>query len=227
MRLSILIVEDHDALREVTGDFLNGLGHEVRGAADAEAMDEWLVTMKPDVVVLDVSLPGEDGYSVCARLRKAIPNLGILMLTARVAQEDRVRGYEGGADMYLLKPTSNEELAAAIHSLGRRVRPAELRPKLQLNQATRTLMGPLGEVALSDAECKILRALTLAPSRQVAYWQLMEFLGLADGDEAKSALEVRMVRLRKKLLQAGAGGSTLPSIRNVGYQLLEALVIQD
>ncbi len=80
---------------------------------------------------------------------------------------------------------------------------------------------------MSDAECKILRALTLAPGRQVAYWQLMEILGLADGDEAKAALEVRMVRLRKKLLQAGAGESTLPSIRNVGYQLLEALVIQD
>ena len=225
MRLSILIVEDHDALREVTAHFLAELGHEVRGAPDAETMDEIMAQWTPDIVVLDVNLPGEDGHSACLRLRQARPALGIVMLTARTATGDRITGYDRGADVYLAKPTSNEELAAAIHSVARRVRPQEMRPQYQLREVSRSFTGPQGAVLLSEAELVMLRGLTTAPGRQLAHWQLMEALGLEPDADAKAALEVRVVRLRKKLSQAGAPDTLLQSVRGVGYRLQEVILI--
>lgn len=225
MPLSILIVEDHDALREITVGFLAELGHEVRGAPDAETMDEILAVWSPDVMVLDVNLPGEDGHSVCSRLRQARPNVGIVMLTARASAGDRVAGYERGADVYLAKPTSNEELAAAIRSVARRVRPEPEHAAFSVREAGRSFTGPQGSVLLSEAELVVLRALALAPGRQLEHWQLMEALGLESDAEAKAALEVRLVRLRKKLAQAGAKDTMLLAIRGVGYRLQETIQI--
>lgn len=225
MRLSILIVEDHDALREITGDFLTEMGHEVRGAPDAETMDEILAHWTPDIVILDVNLPGEDGHSVCRRLRAVRPHLGIVMLTARAAAADRVAGYDGGADVYLAKPTAHEELAAVLQSLGRRIRPPDVAQALALSEEARELRGPDGAAPLSEAEMVVLRALSTAPGRQLAHWQLMEALGLEADAEAKAALEVRLVRLRKKMAQVGAPEAALQSIRGVGYRLQAVISI--
>ncbi len=224
-RLSVLIVEDHDALREVTVAFLAECGHEVRGAADAQEMDEVLSRWPAHIVVLDVNLPGEDGHSICKRLRGARPGLGILMLTARASAADRVAGYERGADVYLAKPTSNEELAAAIGSLGRRVRPQEVEPPYLLDEVARELSGSGGRVSLSEAEAILLRTLASAPGRQVEYWQLMDALGMSTEADAKAALEVRVVRLRKKLAHIGVPDGGLLSIRGQGYRLNVAVTI--
>lgn len=226
MRLSVLIVEDHDALRELTQDFLLSLGHEVRGAPDGETMDELMALSPPDIVVLDVNLPGEDGHSICARLRAARPALGIVMLTARASVVDRVNGYDHGADVYLAKPTAMEELAAAILSLGRRMRPSAEATGLTLVEDSREITGPGGRASLSEAELRMMRALLQAPGRQLEHWQLLEVLGLDAGAEAKAALEVRMVRLRKKLAQAGAADSALQAQRGVGYRLAIPVVVR-
>jgi DNA-binding response OmpR family regulator len=227
MGLSILILEDHDALREVTAEFLRELGHEVRGAAEAESFDELMAAAPADVVVLDVNLPGESGHSVCRRMRLSRPDLGIIMLTARGSALDRVAGYELGADVYLAKPTSNEELAAAIASLARRLRPqAQEEARFELQESSRRLSGPAGDLVLSEAEVRLVRALAHAPGRQLAYWQLMEALGLEDATDAKAALEVRVVRLRRKLLELGAPDPAVHAVRRLGYRLVIPVVVR-
>lgn len=117
----ILVVEDHDALREVTVATLQGLGHKVRGIACAEDLSAEFAICNPQILILDLNLPGEDGISLARRMRRLHPELGIIMVTARKELIDKIAGYENGADIYLTKPTSFEELAAAVLALSRRI----------------------------------------------------------------------------------------------------------
>ncbi len=119
--LNIIVVEDHDDLREVTVEALQGLGHRVRGLACAEALDAALRAAPADLLVLDLNLPGEDGISLARRVRVVRPELGIIMVTVRAQVRDKIEGYGSGADLYLAKPTSIEELEAAIKALARRL----------------------------------------------------------------------------------------------------------
>ncbi len=120
--LNIIVVEDHDDLREVTVEALRGLGHEARGLACAEALDAALRAAPADLLVLDLNLPGEDGIHLARRVRSARPEIGIIMVTVREQVRSRIEGYASGADLYLTKPTSLEELEAAIGALARRLR---------------------------------------------------------------------------------------------------------
>ncbi len=119
--MNIIVIEDHDALREVTIAALQDMGHVVQGGDCAEALPELLQNFQADIMVLDLNLPGEDGISLAQRLRKSHPEIGIIMVTARIELSDKLRGYESGADIYLTKPTSVEELGAAIQALSRRI----------------------------------------------------------------------------------------------------------
>ena len=217
--LNLVVVEDHDDLRMIMVDCLSGLGHHVVGVDSAEAFDEHVSQHPVDLAVLDVNLPGEDGLSLCARIRKASHHMGIVMLTARNSASDHVKGYSSGADIYLDKPTSNEELIAAINSLARRMTPR--RPnEFELQAAQLSLQGPLGHVQLTEAEVRVLRGLALSPNRRMPYWQLMDALELANDEAGKSAMEVRIVRLRKKLLEVGFPKPGIQSLYRFGYQLL-------
>lgn len=224
-RASVILVEDHDTLREVTVESLSAQGHSVRGAADADELDELLMRAPADVVILDVNLPGESGWSICARLRQGSPRIGIIMLTALGAEEHRVRGYSEGADIYLAKPTSQAELAAAVTNLARRSSigsgggDGQL---LILDEAACRVIGPLGESVLTPAEVQILRGLALAAGRQLAYWQLLELVGAHQDAHAKAALEVRITRLRMKLSAVGAPAPSIRAVRRMGYQLSAA-----
>lgn len=119
--MNIIIVEDHDALREVTMSSLQDMGHKVRGVASAEALNAELQIAMPHILILDLNLPGEDGISLANRVRQTNPEIGIIMVTARKELGDRIVGYESGADIYLTKPTSIDELAVAIQALARRI----------------------------------------------------------------------------------------------------------
>lgn len=218
--LSIVVVEDHDALREVTVQTLAACGHQVHGVSDAEMLDEQLLRQAVDVVVLDVNLPGEDGISICRRLRESSPRLGIVMLTVRGHAVQRALGYETGADVYLVKPTSNQELVAAIQSVGRRAVGQSAEARIHLRSETFEVQGPLGRVELTGSEVQILRGLALSVKRELEYWQLMESLGMSGQGDAKSALEVRIVRLRKKLQGVGAPDACIKALRGVGYKLM-------
>lgn len=225
--LNIIVVEDHDELREVTVEALTGMGHAVHGVDCAEALDEMLLSFSADVLVLDLNLPGEDGISIAQRLRKAQPHTGLVMVTARDAAKDVLSGYDSGADIYLTKPTSPQELGAAIRALARRIRPqAEAgQANLTLDTAVLQLKGPHSVVDVSDQESLLLSALARAREHRLETWQLLELTGKSTSASDKKALTVQLVRLRKKLMDAGAPEPTIKSIRSTGYQLCVGLEV--
>lgn len=225
--LNILVVEDHDDLREATVAALRAMGYAAQGVDCAEAMDEVLGRFRPDIVLLDLNLPGEDGLSIAQRLRAAEPGLGLIMVTARNRPQDVRKGYDSGADIYVTKPTSPDELDAAIQALLRRLRPATPVPtRLRLNRQTLCLTGPQGSAPVSDGDAQLLTALARARDQRLETWQLLELLGKSLDDPEKRALTVQIVRLRKKLEHAGAAEPTIKSIRGTGYQLCVRLQVE-
>lgn len=221
-RLNIVVVEDHDALREITVRSLRGLGHDVQGADSAEALLEDMGVRAIDLLVLDLNLPGESGISLARRFRAAQPEVGIIMLTARNQMADRLAGYGSGADIYLTKPTSVEELGAAVQALARRIRPhVSGSAGLRLDPAALCLHGPQQVVRLSAQEAGMLTAFTRAPDQRLEHWQLMTL----SEDLKKNTLEAQITRLRKKLVQAGAGEHPVKAIRGQGYQLCVRMTV--
>lgn len=214
--LSIVVVEDHQDLRELTCMALANKGHHVLGLSCAEELEDAVKGIAVDVFILDLNLPGEDGISLAKRIRQAYPLVGIVMLTARSQAKEKVQGYESGADLYMTKPVNFEELCAALQGFVRR---RQMAPEGTLTLSKLTLTGALSSVRLSAAEADMLMAFARAPSSRLETWQLANILGLEMDGLNKSSLEVRLVRLRKKMAEAGAPSSVIESIRNVGYQL--------
>ena len=212
--LNILVIEDHDDLRELTVEVLNQQGHHAVGFPGAEELND--VFSGFDLLIVDLNLPGEDGLSLARRFRLALPDAGIVMVTAREQAADKVRGYESGADIYLTKPLSTEELVAAVNALTRRLASAVA---LRLETSGLCLHGPKGRVHVSDTESAMLGALVHAPGQRLAFWQLLELLGLSLDDNSKTNLEIRIVRLRKKMVMVGADKTCIRAIRLHGYQL--------
>lgn len=214
--LNIVLVEDNAALRESMLDVLAAEGHHVVGFDSAESFVANCSVARVDVLVLDLNLPGQDGLSFAREMRETWPKVGIIMLTARGAPEDRQTGYESGADIYLAKPSSAQELTASIWALARRLGREETAPRLfVLDAKAMTLTGPLGTVALTSGEASLLESFVQAPgNRLVTEGQAAE----ADATR-KATLGVKIVRLRKKLAAAGAVGQPINAIRNLGYQL--------
>ena len=224
--MNIVVVEDHADLREATVAALCSMGHDARGIDCAEALDDELGAFRADLLVLDLNLPGEDGLSLARRIRAAEPGIGIIMVTGRTQVNDRMRGYGSGADIYLPKPASVEELGAAIQALARRIRPAaSAGDAISLNPTKLQLQGPKQQVNVSDHESTLLLALSKAKDHRLENWQLMELSGSAVEDQSKATLEVQIGRLRKKLEQAGAPAPTIKAIRGTGYQLCVAVQI--
>ncbi|MCZ8151465.1 MAG: response regulator transcription factor [Rhodobacteraceae bacterium] len=214
--LNIALVEDNTALRESIVDMLAEQGHHVVGFESAEGFLANCSVATVDVVVLDLNLPGRDGLSLARDLRAAWPKVGIIMLTARGAPEERQTGYESGADIYLAKPSSAPELTASIWALARRLGREETAPRrIVLDVKAMTLSGPSGTVKLTSGEASLLESFVQAPgNRLVTEGQA------ADADAtSKATLGVKIVRLRKKLVAAGAVGQPINAIRNLGYQL--------
>ena len=223
--LGIIVAEDHDALREITVEVLRGQGHQAVGIACAEEMDDAVGGMPIDLLIADFHLPGEDGMSLIRRFRAAQPLAGIILVTASTQVDLKVQGYNNGVDIYLPKPVATEELLAAVHSISRRLTnqskatAAADHSAFRYDSTQRWVSGPLGRTELSDSESLILASLARAPGQRLPLEQLQVLLQIDGSVFNKSAFEVRMVRLRKKLMGVGAERSCLRSIRMVGYQL--------
>ena len=231
-QLNILVVEEHDLLRQVTVDLLEREGHRVTGVESAEAVDDEGGQMPVDLLIVDLNLPGEDGLSLARRFRAAHPHAGVIIVTARTAVGDRVSGYESGADLYLGKPVEPRELQAAVAAIGRRLgerrageaagEPAALvleSTRLRLRGRAEAGEVEAPEVELTAAEAAVLTGLARAAGQRLESWQILALLGEDTSSTSKGALEVRMVRLRKKLQQASADPTCLRAIRGWGYQL--------
>jgi two-component system OmpR family response regulator len=218
--INVVVVEDNLSLQELMVEHLSANGYRAIGVSCAEELDERLVETKPDILLLDINLPGEDGISIATRLTQAHPNMRIAMLTARVADKDKTIGYGSGADMYLTKPASPDEILAAVASLSRRIAQdnhgAEI---LLLELAKSQLGGRLGQVRLTTAEALMLKALAEAPNQKLEYWRLLELLNKPATEKAKSALGVAMHRLKLKMVGVGAESPAIKSLFKEGYQL--------
>ncbi|NLH82924.1 MAG: response regulator [Phyllobacteriaceae bacterium] len=225
---TLLVVEDDDDIRVLLTTFLEREGFAVRSVADATAMDRVLAEAVPDLVVLDLMLPGEDGLSICRRLRAA-GRMPILMLTARNTSVDRIVGLEIGADDYLGKPFEPRELIARIRALFRRIdaeRAVATESRrlafegLVLDVDARTLSRGDGEaVPLTSAEFDLLVCLAERPGRVLTRGQLLDWTRGRIADPLDRTIDVSISRLRRKLAEAVPGGDRLvTTVRNGGYQ---------
>ena len=218
--LKIAIVEDHGDLRDLFVDFLTEMGHQVAGYGCADDLDEDLADGTVDLLILDLNLPGEDGYSIAQRLRSAHHEMHILMLTARNAASDRIMGYVSGADNYLTKPVSPQELAIVVDGIMRRVSSARVHvEQVSIDTARLQLSSPTGSVTLTAPDVVLLKSLAEAPGRKLSYWRLQELLQIEPDDTGKAALEVRISRLKKKMHEVGAPEPAIKSLWKEGYQL--------
>lgn len=216
--LKIAIVEDNDDLRALLMQDLTIAGYFVRGAESAEQLDEIFAGNNFNVLIADVNLPGESGYEIAARYKRLNTHLTVVMLTARTSVEDKVRGYESGADLYLTKPVSNPELLAVIGSISRRLNSQMVAPEITLNVKSLTLTGTK-TVYLNRQEALMIKALCESPSSNLPYYRLLEICNEPVDEASKAVLEVRITRLRKKFVEIGVEKS-FRALRGNGYQLL-------
>lgn len=225
--MNIAVLEDHADLRNLLVAHLSDHGYAVVGAGRAEELDARLAAGPIDLLVLDINLPGEDGFSVAKRLRMSHPRIHIIMLTARTASDDRISGYSSGADSYLPKPVSPDELTAAILSAERRIRSApDDAPVLEFDRTTHLLKGVRGEVRFGRLESTILEGLAAAPGHRLDYPELFRLLGREPEQQRKGSLEVQVFRIKKKLLEAGAREPAIRAIWKEGYELTAAIQVR-
>lgn len=219
----ILVVDDDAGIREVLGDYLRQHGFSVDGAASAAEMDRAMAARRPDALVLDLMMPGEDGLSVCRRLAgSGAPP--IVMLSAMGEDTDRIVGLELGADDYLAKPCNPRELLARLRAVLRRPReaadtdgPVARFAGWKIDLIRRVLTRPDGETTLlSGGEFALLTAFLEAPRRVLTRDQLLERMHANDADVFDRAVDVAVSRLRKKL-DDGSELELIQTLRGEGY----------
>jgi two-component system, OmpR family, response regulator len=226
----ILVVDDDAEIRALLGEYLRRNGYRVTAVADGKAMWAALETGHPEVIVLDLMLPGEDGLTLCRKLR-AQSEVPIIMLTARGEETDRIVGLELGADDYLPKPFNPRELLARIRSVLRRSRSlpgnlvADPVRRLRfagwtLDVATRGLTSPASVVvALGATEFKLLRIFLSHPNRVLNRDQLMDLMLSRDAGPFDRAIDVQVSRLRHRLGDDAREAALIRTVRGEGYVL--------
>lgn len=224
--VSVAIVEDDEDLRATLTRFLTHAGMNVTGFGTVDALDKtWASGTLPDILVLDVNLPGENGFIAAARIR-ARSMIGIIMLTGRTEQEDRLLGLSMGADHYLSKPVDMRELESIIRNLARRLgTSAETDAKTAIDKSIWTLdrdqwrlIAPNGTIVdLSAAEYQALSPILEQPGRANSRDSINAKLGKPRLDADNRSLDVLMSRIRRKI--ETITGQTLPlrAARGTGY----------
>jgi DNA-binding response OmpR family regulator len=213
----VILVEDNDELRDDLLFQLQHMGFKVKGVPDATALDALLATEPGDIFVLDVNLPGEDGYSIARRLVDR-QRRGIIMLTASDGIDDKLRGFEQGADLYLVKPVDRRELAAYIKALSARITPPPPSgSSWTLQQDKRLLIGPDGRtLTLTPQDLAAWQPLLEQPASTVGRDALIAALNIRFLDFPEGRINTVMSRLRQKLA-AFDGDLRIVTWRNHGY----------
>jgi two-component system phosphate regulon response regulator OmpR len=222
----VLVVEDNARLRDRLARYLRGEGFLVTTAADAAEARDQLGTIRPDLLVLDVMMPGETGLDLTGALRAAGDSgLPILLLTARGAPEDRIAGFEAGADDYLPKPFEPRELVLRIRALLRRSpAPLPLGPAeplrfgaLEFDIERGELRDPDGPIRLTGGESALLTAFAARPNQVLSREDLTGVLGTEAASER--AIDVQVTRLRRKIEADPREPRYLHTVRGRGYTL--------
>lgn len=226
----ILIVDDDRDIRDLLSEYLQKQGYRASVAADGRAMRTVLARAEPDLIVLDLMLPGDDGLVLCREVR-AQSDIPIIILTARGEEVDRIVGLEMGADDYLAKPFSPRELLARIKSILRRTRalPSNLKPDQArllhfagwtLEVATRNLLSPEGiAIALSGTDYKLLRIFLDHPNRVLTRDQLIDMTQSRDAGPFDRSIDLQVSRLRRRLNDNPKEPGIIKTARGEGYVL--------
>ena len=222
----VLVVDDDAGIRDLLADYLAKQGLTVVTARDGREMDERLTAFAPDLIVMDLMMPGEDGLALTRRV-KAARDVPVIMLSARGEDIDRIVGLEVGADDYLAKPFNPRELLARIRAVLRRggggTRPeppdeevARFGPFV-LNLASQGLSRDGHDIPLTQAEFTLLKLFVEHPNRALSRDQIMDWLKGFDRDPFDRSIDVRVTRLRKKLEDDPANPVYIRTVWGQGY----------
>lgn len=217
----LLVVDDDEGLRSLLRRYLSEQGFTVDAVTDGRALDAYLAHSSPDLLILDLMLPGEDGLSIARRLRGRVP---IIMVSARGDDIDRIVGLEVGADDYLAKPFNPRELLARIRAVLRRHSPApEAGESVRrfgpytVNLAGHSLSRDGLDLPLTTAEFDLLRLLLDHPGRVLSRDQLLEQLKGYEHMPYDRSIDVRVARLRRKIEPDPARPIYIRTVRGEGY----------
>ena len=222
---TILIVEDDPDIRHLVSDLMRREGFAVEEAKDTAGADAVLALRRPDLIILDLMLPGEDGLSFCRRLRTR-DTLPILMLTAKSDEIDRVVGLEMGADDYLVKPFGPRELLARVRAILRRGQSQPiLAPsrrfafdRFVIDIDARELAVDGGQpISLTTAEFDLVACFVQRARRVLTRDQILDWIHGRQADPFDRTVDMLVSRLRKKLEAASPGSNLITTIRNGGY----------
>jgi len=225
MGARLLLVEDDTALAELVEFRFRAEGYDVVATDDGDEALLLAAEQAPDVVILDWMIEGTSGIEVCRRLRrdKATAHVPIIMLTARGAEDDRVRGLETGADDYVTKPFSPRELVARVGAIMRRIRPALAGEVLQVGDLTLDATAHRATrrgvaLSLGPTEFRLLRHFMEHPGRVFSRGQLLDAVWGNDSDIELRTVDVHIRRLRKGIELDGAA-DPVRTVRSAGYAL--------
>jgi DNA-binding response OmpR family regulator len=219
----VVYIEDDQKLARLTARYLESHGLRVSQAGDAREGIALVLREPPDVILLDLMLPGIDGFEVCRQLRARVTT-PIIMVTARGEEADRVMGLEGGADDYMAKPFSSRELLARIRAQARRARgragPASgllVAGPISIDPSSRaaTLRGV--DLALTTYEFDLLRVFAERPSRVLTREQLVDLVRGSADEAFERSIDVHISHLRRKLGDDPRNPSIIKTVRGVGY----------
>jgi two-component system phosphate regulon response regulator OmpR len=223
----ILMVDDDVRMRELLQRYLGEQGFEVRTASDAAQMDELLAQEQPDLLVLDLMMPGEDGLAICRRLRATGSNMPIIMLTARGDEIDRIVGLEMGADDYLPKPFNPRELLARINAVIRRHErsptPATEEAgvvkfgEFTFDSAARSLSRNGMAITITSGEFALLKVFIDHPRQPLSRDRLMQLTRGRELDVFDRSIDVQVSRLRKIIEPDPAHPRYLQTMWGFGY----------
>jgi DNA-binding response OmpR family regulator len=218
----ILVVDDDDDIRGLLRSLLERAGHEVADAPDGLAGLRELYVASPDLVILDVAMPVLDGWATLERIRE-VTDVPVLMLTARDAELERVRGLKGGADDYVVKPFGRQELVARVDALLRRPRSGEAQDtyadaRLSISFPERAVRYDDREVSLTRLEYRLLSAFVRHPNQVLSHEQLRELVWGDSVANSRDELKLYVGYLRRKLDPDAPGGTPIETVRGFGYR---------
>jgi two-component system, OmpR family, response regulator BaeR len=217
----ILIVEDEERLARLIADYLRAAGHRVQHLAEGTGVVDWVRRERPDLILLDLMLPGKDGLDICREIRAESP-VPIIMTTARVEEIDRLLGLELGADDYVCKPYSPRELVARVKAVLRRTlapEPTTTDPgPLTLHRDELRVRTGEAEIELTAVEFALLETLHSAPGRIFSRDRLMDRIYRDHRVVSDRTIDSHVKKLRRKLAELLPEQELIHSVYGVGYR---------
>lgn len=225
MAVKILLVEDEEPIRKFVKINLEREGYTVFEAGSGEEGIDIARSKQPQIVVLDIMLPGVDGFAVCKVLRKEFPNLGIIMLTAKAEDYDKIMGLQYGTDDYLTKPFNPTELTLRIKSLERRLEPEEendenyiIQEPFKLDYYQRKFYKNDEEIELTPTEYQIMKIFMENPKKAMNRDEILKIVWGNDFIGDSKIVDVNIRRLRAKLEENPAKPEYIETVWGLGYR---------